>query len=101
MISITDLKNKKLTLVIWNAEKEDDVRVFRGEMIEGRDGLYFINELLNWNLHLDEDKISRIKEIPDDVKEMLLNADYCINLSLGKLPDEPLDEYIKTGMKWD
>ena len=47
------LAGKSFALVIWNTEKENDVRVCRGEVIEREDGFYFVNEEEKWRFHIN------------------------------------------------
>jgi hypothetical protein len=40
-----------------------------------------------------------VKPVPDDVRDILLNAEYFINMSIGPLPEDE-ETYIPTGLKW-
>lgn len=91
---------KSIALVVWNTEKDDDVRVFLGEIIEKGKEYFFVNNQENWNLLLDASKFSEIRVVREDLKEMLLGAELYLNLSIANLPDENNDGFSKTGMNW-
>lgn len=91
---------KSIALVVWNKEKDDDVRVFLGEIIEKGKEYFFVNNQENWNLLLDASKFSEIRVVREDLKEMLLGAELYLSLIIANLPDENNDGFSKTGMNW-
>jgi len=100
MIEYDFLKDKKVALLVWNTEKENDVHVYLGEIIKKEDDFYFVNAQEKWNFYLDLDKLERIKKVEDDVKEILLNADFGLSVSIASLPDKLGEDFVPTGMKW-
>lgn len=94
------IAGKSIALVVWNTEKDDDVRVFLGEIIEKGKEYFFVNNQENWNLLLDASKFSEIRVVREDLKEMLLGAELYLNLSIANPPDENNDGFSKTGMNW-
>jgi hypothetical protein len=43
----------------------------------------------------------RLKPISDDLKEMLLEADFCFSVTVGNLSESgDVAGYVKTGLKW-
>ena len=100
MIDYNYLKGKKIALIIWNIEDENDVRVFLGEITEKNNAVHFINPLKGWDVALDSDKLSEIKQVSEDMKGILLDADYCLSVTLGTLPNDSTEDFLPTGLKW-
>ena len=101
MIDFDTVKGKDIALVVWNTEKEDDARVFIGEIIQKDNKFYFINESQKWNLTLSRELFNRLKKVPDELKETLLYADFSFSVSLGNLLDSSTEGYQPTDIKWD
>ena len=93
-------KNKSTALLVWNTEKEDDAHVYLGEIVQKDEDFYFVNEPQKWSLCLDKDKLDELKEVTEEMKEMLFNADFCLTLTIVSLPDTSKKDYSPTGMKW-
>lgn len=50
---------------------------------------------------LEEDRFDRIQETPEDLKSILKGADYFIQMTVGKLPDDTDTSGMRnTGLKW-
>lgn len=95
-----DYLNKKIALIIWNTEKEDDAHVYVG-IIENVDGnLFFRNKAKGWNISLDEEKLDRLKPVTKDLKETLLGADLFFSFSMSGIPEDTSDNFTFTGIKW-
>ena len=99
-MSPINLKDKQVALLIWNTEKEDDAHVYVGQIIQSEAGQYFFNESMGWKLDIDDEQISRLTVVSEDMKDIFLNSDYFISLSMGIVPDDKTDGYIPTGLKW-
>jgi hypothetical protein len=99
-MSKINLKDKKIALLIWNTEKEDDAHVYIGQIIQEEAESYFLNASMGWKLNLDPEQISRLTPVTNEMKEILLHSDYFISLSMGVLPDDNNEGYIPTGLKW-
>ncbi len=91
---------KRIALLIWNTEQEDDVRVFAGEIIKEDPVYYFINQPEQWKLRLTAELLGRLKAVPEDQKDILLDADFVISVSMGSMPGEGNEGYDNTGIKW-
>jgi hypothetical protein len=100
-MNLADLKDKAITMIVWNTEKEDDVHVYLGKLQIENGGHYFVNEEKGWRVSLHEEQLSRLKPVSSELKESLLNADYAFSMSMGELPPSNSTEYEATGMKWD
>jgi hypothetical protein len=92
--------NKKIALVVWNSEKENDAHVYLGAIIQRDNTFYFVNEEKKWKLRLDDNKLNDLKEVNDEVKEILLNAELFLTLTIAELPGTADEGYSPTGMKW-
>ncbi len=95
------LIGKKISVIIWNADDENHVRAFLGEIIRDNTEYKFINKEKNWNIPLSLDNLETIKEVHPDIKEILLGADYSISLTLGNLADDSSEGLFKTGITWE
>lgn len=95
-----ELKDKCICLIIWNAEKDDDVRLYLGNYVNEGKEHYFVNKEKGWRLSLNDEQLERMQLVPEELKETLLNADYSISMTMGSLPDDETDEFISTGMNW-
>ena len=100
-MNLEELTKKAIALIIWNTEKEDDVHVYLGRLKFENGEACFINEEKGWRFSLDEEQLSRLRPVDDDLKETLLNADYAISLSMAVLPESGTEGFEKTGMKWE
>ena len=100
-MNLTDILDKVISIIVWNTEKEDDVQVFRGKLQIHNRGVFFVNEEQGWRVSLHEEQLSRLKSVPGELKETLLNSDYALSLSMGEFPQFKFREYQRTGMKWD
>jgi hypothetical protein len=95
-----DYADKKIAIIIWNTEKEDDAHVYLGiiELIDGE--FFFRNKAKGWNIQLDDEKLERLKPVTEDIKSTLLGADLFFSFSMSGIPDDSTDEFIFTGIKW-
>jgi hypothetical protein len=101
MIDKTELYKKSLAIIAVNVDskEEDNVVVYSGIVNLKDEKIYFhrdgndLFEITDWQ--------DRIKIVSQDVKEILLNCEYSLTLSIGDLPkDENPEEYNQTGLKW-
>ena len=99
-MNLEDLKDKAITIIVYNIEKENDVHVYLGKLRIENDEHYFVNEEKGWRISLEKEQLSRLKLVSSELKDMLFNADYAISLSIGELPQPDSAEYEATGMKW-
>ena len=76
------------------------MHVYVGQVIYEDNKQYFLNESMGWKLSLDNEQISRLTPVTETMKEIFLNADYFILLSLSIIPDKINNGYIPTGLKW-
>ena len=101
-MNLEAIEAKSIAMIVWHAEKEDDVHVYLGKL-QNVDGEYsFINEEKGWKVSLDEEQLSRLQLVSNDLKEMLLNADCALFMSMRSLPEvDDKSTYEKTGLNWD
>lgn len=95
-----DYRDKKIALIIWNIEKEDDAHVYLGAIEDVKGELFFQNKLKGWNIQLDDEKLRRLKPVTEDIKGALLDADLFFSVSMSGIPAESTNEYTFTGIKW-
>ncbi len=101
MIEDNAILGKRISLLIWNTEKENDVRVFAGEIIRPSAEYYFVNHGEGWKVTLTSEMLGRLKEVPENLKTVMLNADFAFSVSMGSLPEEGNEGFDKTGIKWE
>jgi len=100
MADYSSIKNKSIALLMWNSEKENDAHVYLGEIIQKGQDFYFVNELQKWSLLLDINKLDELREVTPDLKDILSNADLCLQVTIATIPNGSQDEFSPTGMKW-
>lgn len=101
-MNLNEIIEKAIAMVVWNSEIENDVHVYLGT-IRSFDGEYvFINEERGWKVSLNDEQLSRLKPVSDDLKEILLNADYSFSMTMGNIPDtDVLTNFNDTGLDWN
>ena len=100
-MNIDDVKDKGVAMIVWNTQKENDVQVYLGT-IQNVDGEYaFINKETGWKVSLDDEQLSRLRPVSEELKKTMLDADYAFSMRMGILPD-PDDKggFKNTGIKW-
>jgi len=99
MFLYEQIKDKAVALLVWNTQVENDVRVCLGKIEPEANGYCFKNDRENWRCSLSQEQWSRLREVDQAVKSILLGADYCIQLTISDLPEGSTGECF-TGMKW-
>jgi len=94
------LHNKQVALLVTNVDDENDVHVYVGQVVCEETEQYFLNGSMGWKLSLDNEQISRLTPVTEKMKDIFLNADYFIPLSISIVPDKTNDSYLPTGLKW-
>ncbi len=100
-MNLAEIEDKRVAMIVWNTEKEDDVRVYLGKL-ENVNGEYaFINEEKGWKVSLENEQLSHLHPVTEDLREMLLNADYALSMSMSSLPETyDTNNYKQTGINW-
>lgn len=101
MIDKSELKNKTIAIIAVDVDSKDEENlvVYSGT-INLKDDQLFFNRDGN-NLFEISDWQERIKIVGDDVKNILLDCNYSLTLSIGDLPEnENPNDYKETGLKW-
>jgi hypothetical protein len=99
-MELKETEGRDIALVVENVEKEDDVRVYLGRMINEKDGYFFINEAQSWRVSLNADHIQGLRPVPDQLKSILLNADYFFTMTIATLPNLVNEGFRNTNLKW-
>jgi hypothetical protein len=99
-MELKETEGRDIALVVENIEKEDDVCVYLGRMIKVRDEYFFINQAQSWRVSLNAGHIQRLRAVPDQLKSILLNADYFFTMSIALLPDSADEKFRNTNLKW-
>ena len=92
--------NKTLALILWGQDKngEDEVVVFSGVFTE-KDGTFYLERENQESPVIQEDWLPRIKEVPEDLKDVLMGCEYQLSLSVGDIDEAP-EPYEPFGLKW-
>ncbi|HDY7993163.1 TPA: hypothetical protein ACGVB5_004862 [Vibrio vulnificus] len=95
-----DLSGKTLALLLWSKDEdgEDDVAVFKGSITREGASFFYQNESGS-KLELTDDWLGRIVPVASDVKDVLLNCDYQLSLTVGQLLPDSKD-FVETGLSW-
>ena len=92
--------DQKLALLLWGEDEngEEDVAVFSGVLIS-QDGSYFLKGDDGNNPEIREEWLERIQPVNSELKEMLLDCDYQLSLSVGNIENgNGLESF--GGLKW-
>lgn len=82
------------------AEGEDDWAIFSGTLKQNSTGL-FLDRGTKAPFEIRAEWIDHIKPVDSEVKDILLDAEYYLPLSVGSIPEgESTESYIDTGLKW-
>jgi len=97
---VPDALNRTLALVLWAKDEngDDDVAVFPGTLVK-ENGLYFLRRDDGKNPEIRDEWMSRIKEVPKDLKETLSNCDFQLSLTVGCAESE-MGSLESVGLKW-
>ena len=93
-----ELNGRRFAVILLSQDEDGAifagaVRINQGRIYMDRGKLPPFEILPEW--------IDRIKPVSSEVKDILLDADFCLMLTVGCLPDgASTDDYIKTGIKW-
>ncbi|KIA90177.1 hypothetical protein [Kaistella jeonii] len=98
------LNNKSIALLIENVEKENDVNIYSGKIVEKNSDYFFISADKKINLTLDIDKLNRIKKIDPEMEikvPSLKGYQYFLWLTLGNVPKDNKESLKDTGINWE
>ena len=101
MIEPTRLAGSRLALLLMGEDKQgrEDWVVFAGVIRQDVEGL--VLERNEGLFELRAEWIERIRPVKAELRDVLLDADYVLALSVGDLPDgPPTDAFEATGLKW-
>jgi hypothetical protein len=96
------LTGKKFAIWAVSEKKtsETDSAVFSG-IARWADGHLFLDRDDNVSFQLPDDTLERIKPVPAEVADILLEAEFYVSLYIAPLPDDANPkEYLNTGLKW-
>lgn len=80
---------------------EDDWAVIKGEIVFKDGDPFFTNANTPEPFSLPDDTLQRIKAPTDDIRDIVLNCDFFLPLSVGPIPEgEAPENFIQTGLKW-
>ena len=100
-MNLQAIERKSIAMIVWNTEKENDVHIYLGKLQNANGKYSFISEEKGWNVSLDEEQLSRLQPVSEDMKEMLSNADYAFSMTMVNLPDtEDKSDLNATGINW-
>jgi hypothetical protein len=103
MANIKDLNGKKLAVIAMgnNRKGKEEAAVFSGIGLWNNGHLYLDRGKNKKPFQVPDEVLDRIKPVPDKIRDIVLDAEYYIPMSIGPLPDDanPKD-YVKTVLKW-
>ena len=101
MIEPIRLVGSRLALLLTGEDEHggDDWVVFAG--VVRQDGERLVLERNEGPFELRAEWIERIRPVKAELRDVLLDADYVLTLSVGNLPaGAPTDGFEATGLKW-
>jgi hypothetical protein len=98
-----ELVGKKIALLLIGTKEngDDDWVVFAGTVYEVNGALY-VDFGGRWPLfEIRDEWAARVRPTDDKSRDILLDAELFIPLTVGNLPDDaPPSEFQETGLKW-
>ena len=104
-MNILDLKTldgRPFTLLLMGTtpEGEDDWAVFSG-VARPQDGTLHIDRGTEPSFEIKLEWIDRIRPVDRELRSMLLDADYFLSLTIGRLSvDDDGNDLLQTGLQW-
>ena len=103
MFDPSTIHGRRIAMIAWakKTDGSDDVAVFTGIAEWRGAALTLVREPPESSFVLDDECLERLKPVPDDLKTMLLDAEYQFSVTVGDL-DEAADRetMLKTGLRW-
>ena len=95
-----DALNKSLALILWAKDEngKDDVAVFPGTLVL-ENNIYFLQRKDNSRPEIKSEWLSRIKEIPKELKPTLSDCEYQLSLTVEDVGKDT-KSLEKNGLKW-
>ena len=96
-----DLDGKSLAIILWSEKDEEDEASTHTRILRRIGGTYeFYRGEDNPKFMLEPEWIERIKEVPENLRQTLMDADYCLSLTVGPIPDDlDISDWVLTGLK--
>lgn len=96
-----ELDGKVLAVVLWGEKDgEEEASVHTGTLRKAGASYEFFREEDGPSFNLEQKWLDRIKTVPDELKETLLNADVSLSLTVGQIPDDmDVSEFVFTGLR--
>jgi hypothetical protein len=90
---------KNVALILLNKNDENDVTVYKGEIIFENETYYFINKIKQAKITLTQELFDSMQKTDPEISKMLLYADYFFTMYVNDLPDDfNKEEYILTNL---
>gem|GEM_PF-2650709 len=101
--NLENIKYNSVGLVIENTEKQNDVKIFYGKIVNNDSENYFTNEDENIKLSLNDKQLHRIKKVDIKMRNEISsfkNCEYILWMRMADLKDEN-QNLKKTGINWN
>ncbi len=98
-----NIKYNSVGLVIENTEKQNDVKIFYGKIVNNDSKNYFTNEDENIKLSLNDKQLHRVKKVDIKMRNEISsfkNCEYILWMRMADLKDEN-QNLKKTGINWN
>jgi hypothetical protein len=97
-MNIAELDGKPF--VLWLTDKDDESVVFSGTA-RWNGSVLLVERKPKLPFEIRHEWYERIKVVTnEEVRKILLGADYYLRLYVGDVPPEAAGEYVWTGLKW-
>ena len=104
-VDLNRIQNSPFAIVVWYIQegKDDEAKVYNclatwNSMTESVD--VYRPESDKPALVLNGEQLDRINVVTEDMKSLLLNADYGISLTMSNIPNNDTEVLDWTGLKW-
>jgi hypothetical protein len=97
------VKYDSVGLLIENIEKQNDVKIFYGKIMNNSNEIYFTNESNDIKVSLNNNQLNRIKKVNSKMKNEIPSLKNCAYILWMKMSDlkEENQNLKKTGINWN
>jgi hypothetical protein len=95
--NLEELNGKSFAIVA--IEEDGEGACFYGFARWDGKSLFFDRPSMQRPVEIPQHRLSSVARTPPELRE-LIEADYFVTLTIGKLPDDAGDEYLRLGLKW-
>ncbi|WP_447950911.1 hypothetical protein [Chryseobacterium koreense] len=101
--NLENIKYNSVGLIIENTEKQNDVKIFYGKIVNNDAEYYFTNEGEKFKISLDDEQLNRIKKVDTKMRNEIpsfKDCEYILWMKMADLKGEN-QNLKKIGINWN